>query len=603
MTLRQQLYELGYLSHLDFHVAELLGPLAPRRDEQVLLALSLTHRATGHGHICLPLQGLESLYVQRGEQELEIQLPPTKEWINALKQSPLVGPDLPLFLDDRSRLYLGKYYAYERKLVQEVQNRLQYERVQTEELFPLLQYYFPQGDRQDLQRLAAINALHHRFSVITGGPGTGKTTTVAKLLGIYIESALKKGKKPHITLLAPTGKAAGQMTRSLTQAREQLNYPPEVLPYLPAKATTLHRALKVDRNHPSSFKKNRHNPLVTDLVVIDEASMIDLPLWTKLLDAIPPTSKVIFLGDRDQLASVEAGAILGDLCNPARYGGQSQEQLRDYAALNAPPAKESNPRQRGFYDCITHLDFSRRFDPTQGIGRLATAIRKGDVAEVFRALEEEEQVEWIQPTQQQGLSKLFFPLIEQALSPYLKTQTPQEALAASENFALLCAHRVGFLGADWANEVIEADLQNKGLLDSSGSWYRLRPLMIRANDSRQDLFNGDVGCVFPDYRLSHAPPMAWFAQGEELKPRSPSLLPPHQTNFAMTVHKSQGSEFKEVFLLLPANPSHVLNRELIYTAVTRAKSKFWVLGSKEVLSAAIRTRIQRDSGLKDHFWG
>ncbi|WP_153301714.1 exodeoxyribonuclease V subunit alpha [Endozoicomonas arenosclerae] len=455
------------------------------------------------------------------------------------------------------------------------------------------------------QKTAAAMAATQPLVVISGGPGTGKTTTVTRLLAMLVEKGLSCGKVPDIRLVAPTGKASARLTESIGGALPALNCSEEVRSKIPDQAGTIHRLLGVIPNRPE-FRHNINNPLHLDILVVDEASMVDLPLMRHLLDALPSHAQVILLGDRDQLASVDAGSVLGDICAAAE-GGYSGDQantlelltgfnLKDWASnQQSEPAETSKINNR-----FCQLQKSYRFDARSGIGTLAKAVNRGDLQQTANVWQQGFNDIALHPLDDAHYQQLML-LCAQGYTPYLQAihqQQDEKAVLHSFNrFRLLCALREGRLGVEGLNEGIRQALARKNLIPSEGLWYPGRPVLITRNAHDLGLYNGDIGIALPDQ--SSRLKVVFELPDGSLKHLLPSRLPEHQTVFAMTIHKSQGSEFHHTVMALPEQMTPVLTRELVYTGITRAKSKLDLFASSSILAKSINQRTLRASGLKD----
>ena len=437
--------------------------------------------------------------------------------------------------------------------------------------------------------------------MISGGPGTGKTTTVARLLAALIQMA--EGERCRIRLAAPTGKAAARLTESLGKALRQLPLTDEQKKRIPDDASTLHRLLGAQ---PGSQRLRHHagNPLHLDVLVVDEASMIDLPMMSRLIEALPPHGRVIFLGDRDQLASVEAGAVLGDICAwvNAGYTPERAQQLARLTGMPVPAGVGNDAAT--LRDSLCLLQKSYRFGSDSGIGQLAAAINRGDKAAINGVF-------------QQGFSDIdkrtlvssedYSTMLDDALKGYGHYLTLLQARAepaliiqAFNEFQLLCALREGPFGVSGLNERIELAMQQKRKIHRlpHSRWYEGRPVMIARNDSALGLFNGDIGVALDRGQGLRV----WFAMPDgSIKSVQPSRLPEHETTWAMTVHKSQGSEFDHAALVLPTQRTPVVTRELVYTAVTRARRRLSLYADERILGSAVATRTERRSGLSTLF--
>lgn len=447
------------------------------------------------------------------------------------------------------------------------------------------------------QKLAAATAAARPFAVISGGPGTGKTTTVAKLLAILVETGLHVGKAPAVRLVAPTGKAAARLTESIGAALQALDLAPEVVAAIPTEAGTLHRLLGVIPGR-SQFRHHAGNPLHLDLLVVDEASMVDLPMMARLLDALPGHARLILLGDKDQLASVEAGAVLGDICSFIEQG-VSTEQAQ-WLSRQTGYRLQGRPRGAPVRDSLCLLAKSWRFDQHSGIGQLARACNSGDAT----AVEAVWGMGFADISLHPWAGEAYEALIAQGVAgygAYLRAaragEAPATVFKAFNGFQILCALRDGPFGVEGLNQRLELALSRAGLIQRDGDWYGGRPVMVVRNDHGIGLYNGDMGLCLPDEtgRLK-----VWFEQPDgSLRALLPSRLPPHETVYAMTIHKSQGSEFAHTVLVLPDGPSPLLTRELVYTGITRAKARLALYGDRALLAQAVRKKTERYSGLAE----
>jgi len=555
-----QLKERGLITALDLHFAQLMKQLDGRDCSELALAAALVSNACGQGDVCLKLSTLT------GETN-----PAYEDWLPLLEKSPIIGKpgdEKPLILTPDGRLYLHRYWHYETTLAKQLLTRANEPvdpgRSQLEEFFPT------QGSAINWQREAARTALTHRLCIISGGPGTGKTSTVVKILALL---HLQPSDAPlRIALAAPTGKAAARMQESIHQASESLDS--GLFERLPNQATTLHRLLGVIPNS-HHFRHNRDNPLPIDLLIVDEASMIDLALMAKLVDALPPHARLILLGDRDQLASVEAGAVLGDIC--AGVG------------TDAPLA-----------NCIALLKQSYRFSDESGIGHLATAINQGESYQVMQLLQDENRTDIQLLSNHEAMLQLATAAYIDFLQQVAADRPWPVLFKAFNRFRLLTARRTGPTGVERLNHEIEQRLRQQGHIPAHGEWYPGRPVMITHNDYNLHLYNGDLGIALPVEGVL----MLVLANGcETFTQISPARLPTHETAYAMTVHKSQGSEFDQVVLLLPNEDSPLLSRELLYTGVTRARHQVTLSAAEPILHTACQRKMQRASGLKQQLWG
>ncbi len=569
MSLLRVLRQSGALRTLDDALAQSLRRLDPSTPDDVLAAASLASLAVAQGHAAFdPTQPRQFV-------DADLPWPDAGAWLQALQASGFVStPGLPesesvaapLVLEG-GLLYLRRYREYERRLALGLQRiagqSLEGDDATIQSLFAAL---FPDAANGDLQARAAELALQRALVLITGGPGTGKTTTIARLLVLRIAQAIAAGKPaPRIALAAPTGRAAERMSESLHRAARQLEasgVDGDLLAALPSTASTLHRLLGTIAD-TARFRHDADNPLPCDIVVVDEASMVDLPLMCKLVEAVADGAQLILLGDADQLPSVEAGDVLAAIL--------SADTLRDHRV---------------------HLRRGWRQSAALQLAPLAEAVREGASAEALALLRDG------------SLSNVHFhegvddplqarPRLLEHWRALATLDDPAEALKQANHLRLLTALREGPQGARGLNARIEASLSGRRI-GTPPAWFPGRLLLITRNHYQQRLFNGDVGICLPD---EHGVPLAWFAGEGGVRAFHPAALPAHESAFAMTVHKAQGSEFDEVWLQLPRADSRVLSRELLYTAITRAREVLHVAGSAEVITAALSRHASRVSGL------
>jgi len=557
------------------------------------LGLALASHAVAQGHTCLQLDDA----APRPHDGEPLMRPDRLR--DGLADSALVAaPDSaevrPLVLAG-DRLYLQRYWDYEQRLAARLQALLAAppEPVDTDPLGPdggLFAWDWTGAGETNWQAVAAFVAARHRFAVISGGPGTGKTYTIVRLILRQLEAALAAGTAPPVfRLAAPTGKAAARMMASVRAGLEQLRPRTAVAPYLPGEATTLHRLLRL---RPGSTQPGHdaQQPIPADVVIVDEASMVDLPLMAKLAEAIPPRGRLILLGDRYQLASVDSGAVLADLCTLAGVNAFSPDQRSAAGPLLGATAEATEPGPLG--DHVVTLQTSHRFQADSAIGLLAAAINAGDPAGVETALSAEATE--IRATFDAQRTKELIEALAEVYAGLHDAGDAEAALDVLESVRLLTATRVGPLGSDTLNRRIAESLAARHGFDPAEAWYHGRPIMVVRNEPRAGLYNGDVGVIRHD-DAGHA--QAWFRTEAGLRTFQPSMLPPHETVYAMTIHKAQGSEFDTVYLLLPPTPAPVLSRELLYTAVTRARTHLHAHGPLETWQAAARHSVERHSGL------
>ncbi|GGC04131.1 RecBCD enzyme subunit RecD [Marinobacterium zhoushanense] len=649
----EQWQRQGWIRALDLALVRMLAQLDPAAAPELLLAVAMTSHQLGRGHICLDLEATladpdaalslppegafgETLPDRPSELLGGLSLP---DWLDRIASSALVQKGAgaaPLVLEPGTpaRLYLRRQWRYEVAVAAAIRARLNSDEADSlpagmSERLDLL-FDTPADGEIDWQRLACALAGSSRFAIITGGPGTGKTTTVVRLLALLQSQALDRDAPLRIRLAAPTGKAAARLTESIGRAVSQL--PVGMARQIPTEVSTLHRLLgsRPDTRH---FRHHADNPLHADLVVIDEASMIDLEMMHALLAALPVRAQLILLGDKDQLASVEAGAVLGDLCLDAEWGGYSAATLGRSAGAGAGDlaqwqAVAGRAGDQPLAQHIVMLRHSHRFGEHSGIGRLARGVNNGDLKTVERTLGGfPEQLELLEPRAEQTPALRALMLSggrlgrEQGAPGYsgylqlLRTERPASAdyadvarqewahrlLASFARFRVLCALRKGPWGVEGMNQRIEQVLADAGLLQPDQLWYEGRPVMLTRNDYSLGLMNGDIGLCLkvPRSEGGEVLRVVFPLADGSLKWVLPSRLQSTETVFAMTVHKSQGSEFAHTALVLPPGPNPVLTRELVYTGITRASDWFTlVLPARARLHEAIATRVHRASALR-----
>lgn len=604
------LREKGMVSSMDLHFAGLMEELSGE-NPLLYIAAAFASSQTRFGHVCLDLERTAG---NRIAEDSGLVFPDKDTWLHALANTKVVGRpgDIrPLILDDSSRLFLYRYWAYQEQLARFIRDRLSrwrgrsgFDRNLVRDRLNRLFPHDETGKSNDQKRAACVSLMQD-FSVISGGPGTGKTTTVAKLLVLLIESHLDghAGKPLRIHLAAPTGKAAARLKESMDHALGRLNLSDAVKKLIPAEVTTIHRLLGYIRHSPY-FRYNAKNTLPADIVIVDEASMVDLALMSKLTSALPDSARLVLIGDQDQLASVEAGAVLGDMCNTGEVKHPEPDfmdvifDLTGLSGKAAPAPEKAHPLANG----ISVLAVSFRFDESSGIGSLSRAVNCGDVDTVMAVLssKDTEDVATLPMADSTDCDRAVYDLVCEGYAPYLNGQVTEHTFALLDRFRILCAVRKGPLGVESMNSMVERVLADRGLIRPGEEWYPGRPVMITRNDYNLGLFNGDVGVVMTGRNGQTL--VAFPDQNRGIRTLRPEKLPDHETVFAMTVHKSQGSEFDKVLLVLPDEEKPVLTRELIYTGITRARKALRIMATPDVLAYAVRRRTRRQSGLRDLLW-
>ena len=636
----------GLLRRIDSALAEQLHRLDPQAPAALLVAAAVLAQMEGRGHTCLPVAALCDAPVALlgwpqawldgplGLNALWATMPrDVPGWRQQLQASCLRAADAPdagqpLVLGgtaDAPLLYLRRYAGYEQRVGQGLLQR-------AGEPLPVPQaaarvwldrFFAPRADL-DWQKMACAVALRARLSVITGGPGTGKTYTAARLLALLL--ALHDTASPlRVALAAPTGKAAARLKQSIDKALQDLPVPADAGLDLKAlvermgPARTLHSLLGA-RPDSRQFRHHAAHPLDVDVLIVDEASMVHLEMMDALLQALPPHARLVLLGDKDQLASVEAGAVLGDLCRDAAQGHYSAETVQFVQAVagqtlgaahlaagtSAPPLAQQTVMLRE----------SRRFGGP--IGQLALAVNGGDAPAAMAALQSADAGPLAQPlwAQQASSPQAVCDLARGAsgkpsYADYLACIAAgpvagaheawvQSVLLAFDRFRILCAVRQGEWGTEGLNAAVQKALADQGGLKAQGEWFAGRPVMVTRNDAQLGVFNGDVGVALPN---AQGALKVWFLDGDQLRSVSVTRLAHVETAFAMTVHKSQGSEFLHTALVLPPGGADVLSRELVYTGITRAREQFSLIEAQTgLLEAAIARPSVRASGLRQ-WWG
>jgi exodeoxyribonuclease V alpha subunit len=556
------------------------------------------------GHICIPIT------------EEEISTAFGKVSLSELEKADcktLARADAPVpFIFKNPYLYTQRYYRYETQVVEWIKERIKISRekrnVYSEKILQEKQLIFSlaatynvdhvtEQERSDWQLLAVIRTLLNDFSIITGGPGTGKTTTLSKLL-LLIYTLQKSAR---VAIAAPTGKASMRMQESLKDKSK--TFPEQIKQMIDTlKPYTLHRLLGYQKNS-IYFRHNKDNQLPYDWIIVDEASMIDLPMFAKLLSACGPDTRLLLLGDKDQLASVEAGSLLGDLCMAAGelncFRKEDTEWLNGFIADN----KRSIPRQNIneapliLSECITELKYSHRFTQQGAIGNLSRAIIQGDIERTTALLQQDRsgQISIFQSYNSERFDEFI-----KGYTEFLEEQEIAKALLSFNKLRVLVTVREGESGLYAINRKIEKTLHNirPELIKPTSGFYHNRPVIITKNNYELELYNGDIGIVRRDSQTRKL--RVWFDSPSGIRSFSPDSLNDCETVFAMTIHKSQGSEFKNVMVVLPNNIENpLLTRELLYTGVTRAIDSVIIMGEEEVLVSGIQKRVERISGINN----
>jgi exodeoxyribonuclease V alpha subunit len=596
--------EAGVLIAADVHTARAIGRIGQEEDERVLLALALAVRALRNGSVALDLRSVDQTVFDETEEGVDLSGLPWPErpaWPEACLASRLVtadasGPAARPLRMTAGLLYLERYWQQEEQVRSGLQDRLAADPpvVDPARLAAGLERLFPAADGEpDAQRLAAAVSALSWLSVLSGGPGTGKTTTVARLLALLLD---QPGRPVRIALAAPTGKAAARLEEAVRRAAAELPAADrERLGDL--HAVTLHRLLGWLPQARGRFRHDANNQLPHDIVVVDETSMVSLTLMARLMEAVRPTARLLLVGDPDQLSSVEAGAVLADV---VRAPGEPDPRLADrLAEVGAAGTGLPQP-----VHAVVQLTRTWRFG--RAIDSLARAIRHGDDGEVMAVLRAgEAAVRFLEvgPDTDTGPSAdALRALADDVKATGAATLAAARAgdvvtaLAALDQHRLLCGHRRGPYGVGrWSFEVERWLAEAVPGYAEDGEWYLGRPLLVTANDYELGLYNGDIGVLVD----TPAGVRAAFARGAEATLFAPVRLDAVQTVHAMTVHRAQGSQFERVTFLVPPPESPLLTRELLYTAVTRAKAQVQVIGSEAAIRRAVQQPASRASGLRD----
>jgi exodeoxyribonuclease V alpha subunit len=632
---------------IDLQFAAFIHALADAGGAELFLAAALASYAVRGSHVCVRLDSFAGRIFPEYSadrfgfddyERITLRCPDIDAWLAVLRDSDCAGvisaPEdyrrTPLILDEHNRLYLNRYWSYENELAQQIFARCT-TAFEPPEMPPgsicSISRLFQHANPADIdwQQVAVFAAMRNPFSVITGGPGTGKTTVAAAIIALTLQ--LKPDSR--ISLCAPTGKAQARLREAVLGELDNLNCSVDIKKMIAQlRAFTIHSLLKPLHNSPE-FRHNAENPLGMDLIIVDEASMVSLPVMIRLFRAIPPQTRIILLGDKDQLASVESGAVLADICQAAQPGRFSPDFAKGFAVTSQGlmPELPLCVRQTFLTDSAVELKVSHRFNDNEGIGLLRNAVNRVETDADAR-----QAWEVAQSNAAFGLKTCPLPeaaILEKALTTVLDTNNiPMEdgvmhsfrsylsllrdyesfealdkAYAIIGDFKILCAQRNGVYGVENINALVS------GLLGLDKIYSPGMPLMITRNDYTANLFNGDVGLVWNTVNADGNPeprvffPNPAYAIGEPLDKKyisfSPVQLPEHEPVFAMTIHKSQGSGFRNILMIMPASDSAVLTRELIYTGITRARKQVELWTHKDIFLKAVKRKTMRDSGLEE----
>jgi exodeoxyribonuclease V alpha subunit len=567
------LRQVGF-GELACQFARFIARLDKTDDGLIAITAALLSNANSQGHVCLNLA-----HAMDNEAYVSLALPEQlAEWVQRLKQSHVVGEAgdfTPLILTEQGLLYLYRYWVDEQNVANAIRQRCQ--------SIPLINQQQIQQDFADWssniegvdwQKVAVFMALTRQFSVISGGPGTGKTTIVLRLLSILYT----QNNQLDIALTAPTGKAAARLQQAINNSG-----------FESLEAKTLHRLLGISVDNQQG-RYNAEKPLPVDVVIIDEASMIDISLMATLMKSLPAKARVILLGDSQQLASVESGAVLANLCqNHMLFSTDFCNNLATMTGIKINASQHNTV----LIDGVVELQHSYRFEQQSDIGRLATAVQSGNIQSVFKVISTTQRSLWQQQCDPSSILSSVTALYQPFLDAVNRRADTLTCLQLFEQQRVLCALKTGSQSVQSVNGLIERVIQKQGWRTNQ-NFYHGRPIMVTQNDHRQHLFNGDTGVILRD---ESGELRACFIFDNVLHRFDLARLPAHETAFAMTVHKSQGSEFDNVFVLLAEEESPLLTRELLYTAITRAKKQVMLLCRETILTQTVITQHQRETGL------
>jgi len=641
--------QLANIEAIDYFFArEMIMALTTRKEllvehEEILFhlftALSISLR---EGHTCLPITELSRVhwataFDEQGQSSHQGYVFPDIKVLSRLLADIDIGSNAqqPIVFDDHN-LYMRRYYQFEYELVAGINERLLSKNsISIEKVSSVVNQLFPENQETqtnqqvpDWQKIAVANAINKNFSVIAGGPGTGKTYTVTKLLAallmLHSENHIDNDEQAlHIALVAPTGKAAQRLSESIIQAIAGFKglIDDKILSLMPTQAKTIHRLLGVIPNSPN-FRHNQKNLLTCDVLLIDEVSMVDLPMMARIFRALKADTKVILLGDADQLPSVAVGSVLADIALRPHcgYSIENIDYLTQVCQLEPTLLKNSfeqtNPTADTHHDHLSFLIKSRRFDGEGGIGKLATYVIKGDSTQSWKLLESStnRKLSSDKTVQNQltlvdnNLSDWLLPLVKKYYQGISQCRDISQAFSLLAKFRVLCVTRQGEFGVDALNQWIKEQLVQS--FHASFDNYHGMPIMISENDYRLGLFNGDIGLV---WRTDDGHLMAFFESTQQINEQEqtdnqiknmsykilhPSRLPKYDAVYAMTIHKTQGSEFEHVAIVLPKQTEHqLLSRELLYTGITRAKNRLTISSNSQTWQFGVKTAIKRFSGL------
>lgn len=594
------------INHLDSYLASLLLENEEKQKDYLFFIIAYLSMKTRNGDVCIDINNDSVLCRYFKLKNID-----KTSFISELNSLACVGlkeSDAPIIIDG-DLCYLNRFYRYEEFLASWLLKKSEIIEFSDDEIKKLKSKIIPKyfiGDKSEIdwQKFSTILACFLGLCVISGGPGTGKTTTIVKILGVLQE--LYAPKYLNIVLCAPTGKAASRLIEAVNDAKKRLNLPKNISDEIPDTAYTIHRLLEY-QPHKKRFKYDGENRLSCDLLVVDEASMVDLKLMTSLCSALEDSSRLILLGDRFQLASVSPGSVLGDICKQGKvinYSKIMYERLSnffDIKLINKEDAKIETKKGNSFGDSIVELKKSYRFDAKSGIGQIAKSIKKGDFLKTYEILNSKiKDVNFINFETLPEFEKLINFYTKEYYFKLIGSDNPENSFELFSDFMILSPLREGPFGVSKINDLVESKILKKFNIDSN-FWYHGKPVIINRNDYKNSLFNGDTGLCLKDG--VNGLKIFFNSLDNTFKKIHLVRLNYFEPVYSMTVHKSQGSEFNNILIILPDNSSPLLKRELIYTAVTRAKKSVVVAGSKSSLKNCIENKVTRVSGLYTKLWG
>ena len=623
MELIKYFEQTGFFNDIDIQFTQYIAGLLPNCSDTIKYICLILSYLKNQGHSCLDLHNV--IPCPLPDITVSHKIRPQQEWQNELINCPLVSqlyqlkPPKPFILDN-NKLFFHRYWTYEKFIIDKILTLAGRKQKLTDpqRFGNLLKKMYTNDSRNtDWQQVASYMALTRQFSIISGGPGTGKTTTIMKILYLYFDQFPES----IIYLAAPTGKAALRINESIKNNLEHI----KINSYLnrnvldkiaEIKANTIHRLFRYHQNY-HGFYYNSHNPLVCNLMILDETSMVDISLLYNIFAALQENTGIILLGDMFQLASINTGSVFGDLCRSQKNNAFSQSFISDFQAntkrnltiddYKIDQAKANKPLK----DNIIILQKNFRFTEDSCLLQFSNAVKQGTCAGAELALQylcdkNIRELQWIdtsilktrEKTSELTTVRILADIIKDHYESYIKSPQLQTAFKNFNRFRILCAVKEGFFGIKYYNYLVEHILSNTNLLSCHQVWYENRPILIQNNDYVNNLFNGDIGITRQN---SDGITKVHFFDHENSRIRSysPGILTSVETVFAMTIHKSQGSEFDHILIVLPDEEMSILNNELIYTAITRARKSVTIIGSKPVFKKSIQNKTQRISGILD----